>query len=106
MKWLSDDTLGDYEGFAKLAKLYRSLRLREQAEMAEGLASAIGDLEDPGVLADAIHLAHHLEIFTESVERAVESRKSLGRRDAQLWSEIETYQAYQAHPLPLLAFAS
>lgn len=96
-KWLSDKSLDDFEGLTKLAKLYRSLSSLEKQIMAEGLADAIGEIHDAGVLGDAVHLAYHLGLFSESIVRAVDSRKDLGGQHRALREEIRNYEAYQAY---------
>jgi hypothetical protein len=89
----------DYEGFAKLAAGYRLLHPLEQPKMAQGIALAIGQVVDPGVLADAIHLAYHLELFDLETREAVEAQQAYGIEDPAVLREIDNYFAYLSRPI-------
>lgn len=93
--WLSNPELDDYEGFTKLAKLYRKLHTTERAKMEAGLSLVIEETNDHGLLADAIHLAYHLSLFSDAMQQAIDSRKHLREMDSGIAREIDNFDAYQ-----------
>ncbi len=89
----------DYEGVARLAAGYRLLHPIEQPRMAQGVALVIGESVAPGVLADAIHLAYHLELFDLETRWAVEAQRAYGIEDPAVLREIDNYLAYLSNPV-------
>jgi uncharacterized protein YjaG (DUF416 family) len=82
----------------RLAQLYEELIPSEREKMALGLAEAIGSLRNaPEVMADAIHLAYHLELFTEAMDTSILSvvpERLL--HESSVGKECANYAAY--HP--------
>lgn len=96
---LTDANSKDFDAFARLARAYHRLHPLEQPKMRAGLAVAISRIDDLGALADAIHLAYHLDAFDLGTLRAVEERHAEGRGDPRVRREIDNYLAFQRRPL-------
>lgn len=85
----------DFDAFARLVRVYRRLHPMEQPKMLAGLAIAIARIHEPGALADAIHLAYHLEAFDLGTLQAVQEQQAHGVEDPRLLREVDNYLTYQ-----------
>lgn len=100
---LQGKNAADYEAFYRLATLYRHLTPDEQPAMAAGLALAIENLEGSvGAMADAIHLAYHLDLFTDDMDRAIAAVRvnRLIDTSGAIQREIANYEAYHPRHAP------
>ncbi len=94
-----------FDSLDRLAKVYYALIPVEREKMALGLANAIGRLKEaPYVMADAIHLAYHLELFTDAMDTAIlgaVSERLLN--ETTVGKECANYTAYHPNGAFLLA---